>query len=728
MTAYEYRGSNPNVSGGSVSEQIHAIRVSADYFALFGAEMARGRPFTNDEDRPNGPHVAVLSYGLWQRRFGGSNQVLGRILSLGDTPYEIVGVIARNFDTELDAPPDVFLPFQIDPASTNHAQYFNVVGRLRPGVTLAVARERLQTAANEFRRKFPKIMGAKDGFGIQRLQDAIVTEARPALLILTGAVLLVLLIACANVANLLLARATGRKREIAIRSAIGAGRWRIVRQLLTESIVLSAIGGALGLWAGTVGVRVLLALNPGDIPRLGSGGAGITIDGRLLLFTAVVSLITGVLFGLVPASGIAREDLGVMLKKGGGRSGTSRRQNRTRSLLVTSETSLALILLIGSGLLIRSFLLMRTVGRGVDTHHILTMRMSLAGSRFTTTDKIAQLVRETTRQLDDLPGVTQACASYSLPLDGAFGVPFNIVGRSTSNGRYDGRGWLTVSPGYFESFNIPVLHGRVFSDRDNGRTPPVAIVSETLARRYWPNGNAIGGRLILGKGYGSEFEEPAREIIGVVGDVLDFGSKAPQALVYVPMAQVTNGVTALLTNASSLAWIIRAKANPYSLRPAVARVLRQATGGAAITQIRSMEDVVVKSTAATSFQMTLLTIFGGAALMLAAIGVYGLMAYSMQERTQEVGIRLALGAEPRNVRNMLMLQGARWAMLGVPIGIAATLVLSRLIAAAVFGVIPWDALTFLAATAFLTAAILFAVWLPARRAIRIDPVLALRHE
>jgi predicted permease len=317
--------------------------------------MVKGRGFTTEEDRPNGGRVVVLSCGFWQRRFGGDNQIVGKTTSLSGAPYEIVGIVGSNFNTELDSPPDVFLPFQIDPNSSDHAQYFNVVARLKPGVTVPVANVQLQIAANEFRRKFPNIMGAGDGFGIEPFQDAIVSDARSALLILAGAVILVLLIACANVANLLLVRATGRKREMAVRAAVGAGRGRIVRQLLTESVVLSMIGGVLGLFAGSFGVRALLAVNPGDIPRLGQHGSAIAIDWRLLVFSVLISLITGIFFGLIPALDVSREDLGTALKEGGGRSGTGRRQNRTRSLLVTSETALALVLLIGAGLLIRGF-------------------------------------------------------------------------------------------------------------------------------------------------------------------------------------------------------------------------------------------------------------------------------------------------------------------------------------------------------------------------------------
>jgi len=413
VAAYEYAGSNLNVTGGTFPEQIHAIRVSASYFHLLGAPIIEGRAFTSQEDLPGGGTPVILSHALWQRRFGGDPKILGKTLSMGGEPFYIIGVTAATFNTQLNPSPDIFLPFQIDPSSADHATYFNVVARLRPGVTLPSANKRLQAASDEFRRRFPKILGSKDHFGVEPFHDAIVTQARRSLLILTGAVICVLLIACANVANLLLVRATARKREIAIRSALGASRGRIIRQLLTESILLSLIGGFLGLFIGVIGVRVLLQINPADIPLLGV----VTLDGRLLFFAILVSLVTGILFGLLPA-----------LELSGRR---STRQGRTRSLLVAAETAIALVLLISAGLLMRSFLITRGIQRGINTHRVLTLRMSLAGSRFVTAKDLGPFIRHTDQQLNSLSGVEFAAVSYSLPLQGAFGIPFNIAGRSS---------------------------------------------------------------------------------------------------------------------------------------------------------------------------------------------------------------------------------------------------------------------------------------------------------
>jgi putative ABC transport system permease protein len=733
ICAYEYQGVGLNLTGGADPEQIHGIRVSAGYFRLLGAPVAQGRTFTAEEDRPHGGRVLVLSYGLWQRRFGGDPRMAGKTISLSGAPYTVVGVLGPGFNTELDSPPDVWLPFQIDPGSADHAQYFNVVGRLKRGVTPGMANAQLGLASDEFRRKYPNIMGPRDRFSVEPFGDSLVSDVRPSLLVLAGAVSFVLLIACANVANLLLVRATGRKREIAVRAALGAGRWRIIRQLLTESLVLSIAGGALGLALGAAGVRALLALNPVDIPRIGEHGAAVAMDWRVLEFTVFVSLATGVLFGLIPALGVSRADLSATLKEGGGRAGTGLRQNRTRALLVVSEVALALVLLVGAALLIRTFVALRRVDPGFDAHNILTMRMSVTGSRFEKTSGVSRLLRDGLERVEALPGVVRAGAAYSLPLEGHFGIPFNIVGRAPGNARYDGRGWMSVSPGYFDIFKIPVLRGRVFNERDDAGAGGVAIVNQALARKYWagyPAGrDPLADRVILGVGYGPEFEEPARQIIGVVGDVHDFGlNHNPQPVVYVPMAQVTDGITELAARALSIVWIVRTRAAPRALGAAIERELREASGGLPVAQVRTMEEVVSQSTAREDFNMTLLTIFGCAALLLAAIGIYGLMAYAVEQRRQELGIRMALGAATVHVRNMIVWQGMRLALAGVVVGVPAALALTRLLENFLFGVKAWDALVFVSVPVLLSAVALLAVWAPAVRATRIDPAEALRCE
>ena len=729
VAAYEYNSVGLSITGGPYPEQVHANHVTATYFQLFGAPVIEGRTFTAEEDRPNGGHVAVVSYGLWQRRFGGDRSIIGKSISLSGVLYTMVGIVGPSFNTELDTPPDVWIPFQIDPNSVDHARYFSMVGRLRPGVSIEMANAQLALATKEFQRRFPNMAGPRDRFAVQPFQDAIVFDVRPSLLVLAGAVCLVLLIASANVANLLLVRATGRKREIAIRMAIGAGRRRIIRQLLAESLLLSLTGGALGLALGMAGIRGVLAMNPGNIPRIGPHGSLVGMDWRVLGFTLAVALATGLLFGLFPALEASRTDLNSSLKESSGRSGTGARSNRTRSLLVTAEISLALILLIGSALLIRTFVALRGIDPGLNPHSVLTLRMSLSGPRFERSVQVSDLVRDGVQRVEALPGVARAATTYVVPLEQMFGVPFNIVGRTPTSGLYDGRGWVAASPGYFDVLRIPVLRGRTFNDRDDGAGARVAIINQALARQFWLKGEPLGEKLILGKGYGPEFEEPARQIVGVVGDVRNFGmTTGPLPAVYIPMAQVTDGLTALAARASTLVWIVRTRSAPNQLSSAIQNQLQQASGGLPVASIRSMDEVVSQSSASADFNTLLMSIFGCTAILLAAIGVYGLMAYSVAQRTQEIGIRLALGAEPASIRNMVIKQGMRLAVIGIAIGIVSSFGLTRLLSSFLFGVKPWDPLAFSLAPAILGIIALFAVWLPARRATRIDPITALRCE
>jgi putative ABC transport system permease protein len=729
VSAYDFGGPGLNLTGGAYPEQIKGIHVTADYFRLFGAPIEQGRTFTAEEDLPHGPHVVVISDGLWRRRYGADPHMIGKIMELGGEPYTVIGIVGPGFN--FDPPSDVWIPFQFDPNSTDQAHYFLAAGRLKRGVTLDQAKAQLKLTADQFRRKYPGgALGPKDSFSVQPLQDAIISDVQTSLWVLIAAVTLVLLIACANVANLLLVRATGRKREIAIRAAIGAGRGRLIRQLLTESVLLSVVGGALGLVLGIIAVRALLAINPGNIPRIGEHGTAVTLDWHVLAFTLAVSLLTGILFGLIPALDASRADLSATLKESGGRTGSGFRQNKARSLLVISEMSLAIVLLIGAALLIRSFIALRSVNPGFDPHHVLTMEMSLTGSRFEKTAGVAQLVHDGVERLHSLPGVAAAGTTCCMPLEGGFGLPLIIVGRPLTNGpAHGGGGWRTVSPRYFDVFKIPLLRGRFFNDRDDGASAPVVIINQALARQFWPKGDPLNDRLLIGKGVGPEFEEPARQIIGIVGDTRDAGlNRNPQPIMYIPVSQVPNGVTALNARIGPILWILRTHADPHSLSSAVQKELRQASGGLPVAHVRSMDEVVVHSTAREDFNMLLLTIFGCSALLLAAIGIYALMAYSVQQRTQEIGIRIALGAESADVRNLVVFQGMQLALIGVAIGITAAFGLTRLIASLLYGVKTWDPVTFTTVPILLGAVALFAVWLPARRATRIDPVDALRYE
>lgn len=728
--AYNYGGVGFNLTGGAYPEQIKGIHVTADYFRLFGATVQRGRTFTAEEDRPHGPHVVVLSDGLWRRRYGADPNVIGKAIQLGGEPYTVIGVISPNFN--FDPTPDIWIPFQFDLNTNDQSHYFVAAARLKPGVTLDQAKAQMRGVADEFRRKYPGsgAFDPQESFSVQPLQDAIVSNVRTSLFVLVGAVSLVLLIACANVANLLLVRATGRRREIAIRAAVGAGRGRIIRQLLTESVLLSGVGGVVGLVLGVIAVRALLSVNPGNIPRIGEHGSAVSLDWRVLLFTVAVSILTGLLFGLIPALDASRADLSATLKESGGRTGSSFRQNKARSLLVISEMSLAIILLIGAALLIRSFVALRSVNPGFNPHNVLTLQMSVTGPRFEKTAGVAELVRESIDRLESLPGIVSAGTTCCIPLEGGFGLPLIIVGRPLTKGpSHGGGGWTSVSAHYFDVYRIPVLRGRAFTVRDDGASTPVVIINQALAKQLWPKGDPLQDRLMIGKGVGPIFDEGPRQIVGIVGDIRDGGlNRDPRPNMYIPVSQVTNGMTALNSRLGPLVWIVRTQGDPHAMSSTIQNELRKSSGGLPLARVRSMDEVVINSTARADFNMLLLTIFGGSALLLAAIGIYALMAYSVQQRTQELGIRMALGADTVDVRNLVIFQGMKLAVVGVVVGVAAAFGLTRLIANLLFGVKTWDPVVFVSVPIILSAVALLAVWIPARRATQVSPVDALRHE
>jgi putative ABC transport system permease protein len=727
VSAYAFNVAN--LTGDATPVQIQTTRASANFFRVTGADIVLGRTYTAEEDLPGAPKTAVLAYGFWQRRFGGEPQVIGKRITLSGEPYEIIGVVGPNLKIEIDEPPDLYVPFQLDPVRDDNGHYFQVIGRLKPGVTIAAGNQQLQAAYAGYKKLHPEPFNfPRIGFGVQVLQDALTGGVRNSLLILVGAVSFVLLIACANVANLLLARATGRKREIAIRAAVGAGRGRIIRQLLTESVMLSLVGGVVGLAAGYAGIRAILSVSPGNIPRIGLQGSSVDLDWRVLLFTLALSLLTGVLFGLVPALQSSRTDLNSSLKETSSRSGTGLRHNRTRAVLVTTEIALALVLLVGAALLIRTFVAIRQVNPGFDAHNVLTMRMSLTGPQFAKPAGVTQVFHEGLRRLRALPGVEVAGASCCIPLEGGFGLPFTIPGRPEGPTSRGGANWTMVSAGFFETFKIPVLRGRSFTEQDDGG-PPVVIINQALAKQLWPKSDPLADRIIIGHGVGPAFNtEPPRQIIGVVGDVRDGAlNRDPNPEMYVLSAQITDGENALVSQISPWAWVVRTRLPPLSLSAAIQKELREASG-LPVARVRTMEEVISRSTAAQNFNMLVLTIFGCAALLLAAIGIYGLMAYSVAQRTQEIGIRLALGAGVGNVRNMVVFQGLRLAIAGVLVGLAAAFGLTRLIASLLFGVKALDPIVFSTVPAGLIAVAIVAVWLPALRASRVDPIQALRYE
>jgi predicted permease len=702
-----------------------------------------GRTFTSEEDRPGGGRLVVLGEHFWRNRLGGDTAMVGRDVMIEGEPHTVVGVMGA-FDTEAIrsifwpigppvGPPDVWLPLQIDPGSTAQVPDLVVAGRVESDITFDAVNAQLDLVANEFRAMFPASVPAiirTDGtFAARPFHDHIVSDVRLSLWVLAGAVGCVLLIACANVANLLLVRATARQREMAVRAAIGAGRGHIVRQLLAECVVLATLGGTLGLALGVFGVRVLLSVNPGGIPRIGPGGAAVTLDWHVLAFTAIVSLATALVFGLLPALHASRVDLNTNIKAEGERSGSGTAWPKARVLLVMSEIGLALVLLVGAALFVRTFIALRAVEPGFDTHQVLTTRMSLTGSRFATTADAARVIQDGVDRLRALSGVQAAAAGCCVPLEGGLGLPFIIEGRPLDSPFHGVAGWTPISPEYFTALRIPVIRGRTFTQRDEVGAPRAVIINEAMRRLYWPTGDPLTERLTIGKSLAAWFDAaPAHEIVGIVGDVRrELDEEAPPTM-YVPLAQFADAQTASFLRRRPLAWIVRTRGEPHALAGEIQEQLRLATGGLPVEAPRSMDDIRIQSTLRSDFHMLLLTIFGAVATLLAVLGVYALMTYSVQQRTREMGIRLALGGNARSVRNLILRQGMVITAIGVLAGLAAAVGLSRLIASLLYGVAPTDPVVLVVVPLMIAAVAFVGIWLPAVRAARISPLLAIRSE
>jgi putative ABC transport system permease protein len=737
--------------GTSEPEQISVGRVSEPFFRLFGASVIAGRTFSAEEDRPNGPAVAVLSYGLWVRRFGADASLVGQAVALGSVPHTVVGIIGSDFDSEQFEPrPDVWVPLQADPDRFDGASIYQVTARLRPGVTptmanaaLAVEYSRLTTpregTAAQDTRRGPWIA--------EPLKTAMVGSARSSLNLLLGAVAFLLLIACANVANLLLARAEERKRELAIRAAIGAGRERLVRQLLIESLVLSVLGGAVGLAVSVVSTQALLRLYPGSnpfmlgalgsIPRIGEAGAAVSVDWRVLAFALLMSIGTGVFFGLMPSRYLGGSDLNPLLQHSTIGGGTPGRRFNARAMVVIGEFALAVILVVGASLLILTSLALRRVDPGFDPERVITMRMAVSGTRFETRAGISELARAGVERLEAIPGVVRASTTCCMPLETVWQLPFVIASRSGEGLRQAGAmtfhgfgGWTFVSPGYFDVFGIPILKGRDFSFADDANASGVVIINEAMARRYWPTGDPLNDQLIIGRGMRPAYDqEPVRRIIGIVGNVRDTGLRdAARPAMYVPMAQEPDGVTVVNVKLLPLVWIARTATDPHLLSGSIKSALESSVGHLPVTRIRALTDVVSESTARTRFNTWLMTAFGFCALGLAAIGVYGLVAHWVQQRSREIGVRLALGANGLGIARMVVRQGMRLAAIGVGIGIAGAFGLAQAIRGLLFGVPANDPIVFVSIPLLLSLVALIAVSIPAWRASRIDPLQALRIE
>lgn len=733
MALYDAMGPGLNLGNGDRPEPVKGVHVSRGFFQVFGVMPRIGRVFTEIEDLPNGPAVVIVSDALWRSRLAADPSIIGRAVPLGGQPCTVIGVMPPGFRSEPAA--DAWIPLQADPASTNQGHYLLAAARLKKNVTLEQARAEMVLLGEQFRKANPKSMDKTEGVYVLPMRDALVGDIRLALLVLLSAVSAVLLIACANVANLLLVRAAGRQRELAIRSAIGAGRWRVIRQLLTESVLLGGLGGLIGFVLGIWGVRVLLALVPGDIPRITDANGVHTelplMDWRVAAFTIGLSLVTGIVFGLLPSLHASNPNLSSALNEASGRSGTGRKQNRARAALVVSEVALALVLLVCATLLIRTFVGLRSVNTGFDTHNVLTFQTSLAGGTYSTTAKVDEFTTNALRRIEGLPGVDSAATTIMLPFDGQIDLPFSIPNKPPAKGSdYNGdEQWRSVSPHYFAALKVPLLRGRAFDDRDTGNSARVVIINDAMARKYWPGENAVGQIILIGKGMGPQFADPPREIIGVVGNAREAGLQdADVSVMYVPKSQVAEGLTALANNVIPLSWVVRTAMDPLTLRAAVEREVQSVDNRLSAARVRTMEKVLSETVSRQNFNMLLLTVFASIALLLASIGIYGLMAYSVEQRTQEIGIRLALGADGGAMRKMIIGQGMKLAGMGVALGLAIAYGLTRLLKSLLFGVTADDPVTFAAVAAALTIVALAACYIPAQRASSVEPVEALRYQ
>ncbi len=674
----------------------------------------------------------MISHGFWQQRLAGAPDVLGTTLPLSGDRYTVVGVMAPEFDLrDFGEDPDVWVPFQLDPNSSAHENYFLAGARLAPGVTLAEAQARIEASAAAFRERFPGALGENAGFTVLPFQDAIVRgDARTGLWVTLGAVGFVLLVACANVANLMLARATGRRQEIAVRLSLGAARGRIAGQLLAESLLLALLSGGLGLACGFVGMRALLAVNTAGLPRLGGDGSLMTLDWRVVTFAVVLSLVTAIVFGLFPALVGSRTGLNAVIKDSASRSGTGFGLQRTRSALVVVEVGLAVILLIGAALMIRTSIALTNVDPGLDPSNTIVMRTSLSGPRFESGRNVAQVVDTALERVRAMPGVASAAATCCVPLQGSLGLPFNIVGRPNDNGLATGNaGFATISADYFDTFAIPIVRGRAFTDRDNEAALPVVIINEAMASQFWTSGlDPLEDNVVIGGMIETFEDEPVRRVIGIVGDVRANGlGNEPRPMMYVPIAQVSDSATAFISNAIPLAWVVRSQATSARLQTAVRDEIRQAIG-MPVVNVQSMETVMSLSTSRHRLNMLLMSIFGGVALLLAAIGIYGVVAYSVQQRSHEIGIRMALGAAGSRVWGMVLREGFLLVAIGVAGGLLASFYLANLLAALLFEVKPRDPAVFVAVPMVLGLVALISVLLPAVRASRVSPLDALRYE
>ena len=712
--------SRANLTGVDDPEELPTQVVETNFFDLLGVGAAFGRTFAPEEGQAGNDGVVVLSQGLWKRRFGGDPAIVGKTLKLSGREFTVVGIAPAGFQLLISQgsltgkPAELWMPLVFSQTSrVRRGRSMMAIARLMPGVTLAQARTEMDGIGARFEEQYPNF---NTGWGVNLvpLQTQFVGAIRPALLVLLGAVAFVLLIACANVANLLLARAATRQREIAIRTALGARRGRIIRQLLTEATVLAALGGALGFWLAMWGVDLLLALTPRDL----SGLKDVGIDYRVLGFTMVVSVLTGVLFGLAPALEASRPNLNESLKEGGRGAATDGRSHRWRRVFVVVEVALALVLLIGAGLMLRSFARLQSVDPGFDAKNLLTVRLLLPASKYGQNPQRIAFFRQLAERLQSLPGVRSAGAISFLPFaSGGAATSISIEGRpAPPPGQALVGDVRVVDGGYFRTMGIPLLQGRTFSERELTEASHVVMINEALARDFFPGEDPIGKRITIAM----QNENVPNEIIGIVRDVRHVGLDTPaRAMTYWPYPELVY---------SGLTLVVRAESDPLALAEPIRREVLAMDKDQPIADVSTMDNLLSGSVSRARFSATLLGVFGGVALLLAAVGIFGVMSYGVAERTHEIGLRMALGAQASHVLTLVVRQGMLLTLIGIAIGLGTALALTRVMASLLYEVGTTDPLTFAAISVLLASVALLACYIPARRATKVDPMIALRYE
>ena len=709
MAIYGYAGLSLSTSNDPLP--LIGAPVSSDFFSVLRTNAMQGRTFTPDEEQPGRDQVVVISQALWQRAFGANPNIIGQTVTLNSRSFTVVGIMPAGFALPREA--DLWVPLGWDDKErqTRSIHDYIVIARLKQNVSLQQAQAEMSTISTRLEQQYPE---ENSGWGavVIPLHEDLVGDIRTALLVLFCAVGFVLLIACANVANLMLARGANRQKEIAVRIALGAGRARLIRQLLTESVLLAVTGGLLGLLLAVWGSRMLVRL--GSLPNSGDIG----IDTWALGFTLLVSFAAGIIIGIVPALQFTRTSLSETLKQGAGRTGGSPMKQHTRKALVISEVALSLVLLIGAGLMIRSFWKLQNVDPGFDTSNLLTMSVGLTPIRYSEPHQQLAFLDRVTEQIRAVPGVVSVGATTTIPLAGGGSTqPFSIEGRPTgtvaeqpmAQTRY-------ISSDYFRAIGIPLRQGRFFSDQDRDNSVPVVIISEAMARRFWPGENPIGKRLTPS----FHVKQGAREIVGVVGDVKTSGLDVDaSAMMYLPYKQ---------SQMPFITFVARTASDPQNFVQPVSKAIYSIDKEQALTDVRTMEEVLARSMSGRRFNMTLLITFAGVALMLAAVGVYGVMNYTVMLRRRELGIRLALGAQKMDVLRLVLGQGLTLTLIGVVAGLLAAYAVTRLMASLLYGVTATDYLTFVSVSAVIIAVGLLASYLPARRATKVDPMIALRAE